>query len=79
MSRTPTATSEQPPATQAAAPTGYLVSIVPGAIEVSARLATADKLRGLMKALKASTAILAEEPEPDIDHLSKRLPQINAA
>ena len=83
MSRTPMAAvdnaSEQPPLPQAAPPTGYWVSIVPGAIEVSARLATADELRGLIKALRASTAILTDEPELDVEGLSKRLSKVNAA
>jgi hypothetical protein len=64
---------------QAPAPTGYLVSIVPGAIEVSARLATLDELRGLMKALTASMTILQETPDTEIESLSTRLKKANAA
>jgi hypothetical protein len=79
MSRTPSNANEQPPMPQPAAPTGYLVSIVPGAIEVSARLGTVEEIRGLMKALRASTAILADEPEADVESLSKRLSKANAA
>jgi hypothetical protein len=67
------------PNVQATAPTGYLVSIVPGAIEVSARLATADELRGLVQALTVSMAILPGPPQADIESLSKRLTKANAA
>jgi hypothetical protein len=83
MSRTPIAAvdnaSEQSSLPQAAPPTGYWVSIVPGAIEVSARLATVDELRGLVKALTASGAILSEGPAVEIDSLSKRLSKASAA
>jgi hypothetical protein len=83
MSRTPMeaagAPGEQPPMPQAPAPTGYLVSIVPGAIEVSARLATVDELRGLVKALTASGATLLEGQAVEIESLSKRLSKASAA
>jgi hypothetical protein len=64
-----------------AAPTGYRVSIVPGVLEVSARLATAEELRNLVKVLRASIAILADEPEGDADALTltKCLSQASAA
>jgi hypothetical protein len=71
--------SEQPPVTQGAAPTGYLVSIVPGAVEVSARLATADELRGLVNALTACMAILPGAALADIEGLNKRLFKAQAA
>jgi hypothetical protein len=61
-------------ATGAAAPTGYRVSILPGALEVSARLANAEELRNLVKILHANMAIWADstEDEPPLP-LSKRL------
>jgi hypothetical protein len=83
MSRPPSETAntlnDQPLISQAPAPTGYLVSIVPGAIEVSARLGTADELRGLMKALTASGAILSDVIAPETEVLSKRLSKASAA
>ena len=60
------------------APTGYRVAIIPGALEVSARLATADELRNLVKVLTASITILADAQE-DSSSLSKRLAKTNAA
>ena len=66
--------------TPAVTSTGYRVAIVPGALEVSARLATADELRNLVRVLSASIAILADaEDEPDPASLTKRLAQTNAA
>ncbi len=66
--------------TTIAAPTGYRVAIVPGALEVSARLATAEELRNLVKVLSASIAILADESRDDCDavSLTKRLAQTSA-
>lgn len=62
------------------APTGYRVAIVPGALEVSARLATADELRNLVRVLSASITILADAQEDhDPSNLSKRLAKTNAA
>jgi hypothetical protein len=59
--------------TQASGPTGYRVFFVPGAIEVSARLASAEEVRSLAKLLQASIAIWADsESEPPLT-LSKRL------
>ena len=34
-------------------PTGYGVSVVPGPLEISARLGTPEEIRGLVKVLKA--------------------------
>lgn len=45
-----------PPA-PAASPTGYRISILPAALEISARLATADELHSLVKILQANAAI----------------------
>jgi hypothetical protein len=66
---------------QVAAATGYRVSIVPGALEVSARLATAEELRNLVKVLRASIAILSDDPadDPEAVTLTKRLAQAGAA
>jgi hypothetical protein len=64
-----------------AAPTGYRVAIVPGALEVSARLTTADELRNLVRVLSASIAILADTQDDgsDAGSLTKRLAQASAA
>jgi hypothetical protein len=62
------------------APTGYRVAIVPGALEVSARLATADELRNLVRVLSASIAILADaQDDCDPVSLPKRLAETSAA
>jgi hypothetical protein len=42
--------------TPAAVPTGYRVAVVPGALEVSARLGTPEEVRNLMKVLRAGIA-----------------------
>jgi hypothetical protein len=49
--------SPNPPAAPAAAPTGYRISILPAALEISARLATAEELHNLVKILQANAAI----------------------
>ena len=51
--------SAPPPVTAPAAgpPTGYRISILPAALEVSARLGTADELQNLVKILQANAAI----------------------
>jgi hypothetical protein len=58
----------------APAPTGYRVSILPGALEVTARLASAEELRNLVKVLQANIAIWADSTgdEPPLT-FSKRL------
>jgi hypothetical protein len=58
---------------QASGPTGYRVSIVPGALEVSARLASAEEIRSLAKVLQASIAIWADSESEAPLTLSKRL------
>jgi hypothetical protein len=50
-----------------AMPTGYRVAVVPGALEISARLATADEIRNLMKVLRAGIAILEDTTDGDMD------------
>ena len=42
-------------------------------------IGTADELRGLIKALTASGAILSEGPAVEIENLSKRLSKASAA
>jgi hypothetical protein len=67
--------------TPTAAPTGYRVSLVPGALEVSARLVSAQELRDLVKLLRAAIVILddASEDDSDASSLAKRIPQATAA
>ena len=63
--------------TGSAVPTGYRVSVVPGALEVSARLVTPEEARNLMKALRAGIAALEDTTEGDMDEplrLTKRVP-----
>jgi hypothetical protein len=48
-------------------PTGYRVAVVPGAIEVSARLCTPDDVRNLMRVPRAGYAILENTTEGDMD------------
>jgi hypothetical protein len=50
-----------------AMPTGYRVAVVPGAIEVSARLCKPEDVRNLMKVLRAGHAILEDTSEGDMD------------
>jgi hypothetical protein len=50
-----------------AMPTGYRVAVVPGAIEVSARLCTPEDVRNLMKVLRAGYAILEGPADGDMD------------
>lgn len=47
----------------AMAQTGYRVSLVPGALEVSARLASNDELDILVKVLEANKGILSNSSE----------------
>ena len=53
------------PATAAVAPTGYRVSILPGALEVSARLASAEELKALVNLLQANIAVWANATKSD--------------
>jgi hypothetical protein len=75
------ASAKSEPATPTAAPTGYRVSLVPGALEISARLGTAEELRNLMKVLRAGIVIFEEAGEDDLDEpltLTKRLDAVSA-
>jgi hypothetical protein len=62
-------------------PTGYRVAVVPGAIEVSARLGTPEEVRSLMKVLGANCTILEDAAEGDTDeplNLTKRVARLVA-
>ena len=47
--------------------TGYRVAVVPGAIEVTARVVEPDELRNLIKVLRVGCTILEDTPEEDMD------------
>ena len=60
----------------AGVPTGYRVAVVPGALEISARLGTPEEVRNLMKVLRAGILILEDTAEGDMDEplsLTKRV------
>jgi hypothetical protein len=59
MSLEPAETTSTPPqpAPSAVQPTGYRISIFPAAVEISARLASAEELQMLVKVLQANAAI----------------------
>jgi len=68
--------------TGSAVPTGYRVSVVPGALETSARLGTPEELRNLVKVLRAGIVILEDTAEGDMDEplrLTKRVAAVGAA
>jgi len=48
-------------------PTGYRVSVVPGALEISARLSTPEEVRNLMKVLRAGLTILEDTTDGNMD------------
>ena len=57
-------------------PTGYRVSVVPGALEISARLGTPEEVRNLVKVLRAGLIILEDTTDGDMDEplsLTKRV------
>ena len=61
-------------------PTGYRVAVVPGALEISARLGTPEEVRNLMKVLRAGIAILEDTSEGDMDvplSLTKRVAAVD--
>ena len=65
----------------AVGPTGYRVAVVPGALEISARLGTPEEVRNLMKVLRAGILILEDTAEGDMDEplsLTKRVAGIVA-
>ena len=65
-----------------AMPTGYRVTVVPGAIEVTARLVEPNEVRNLMKVLQAGCIILEETTDGNLDkplNLTRPLPRVSAA
>jgi hypothetical protein len=68
-------------ATVAEMRTGYRVAVVPGALEISARLGTPEEVRNLVKVLRAGILILENTAEGDMDEplsLTKRVAGIVA-
>jgi hypothetical protein len=68
--------------TGSAVSTGYRVSLVPGALEISARLGTPEEVRNLVKVLRAGIVILEDTAEGDMDEaasLTKRVAAVGAA
>jgi hypothetical protein len=60
--------SEKPSTpTVTAPPSGYRVSVVPGALEVSARLVNPEEARNLVKVLRAGIVALEETSDGDMD------------
>ena len=60
----------------AAGPAHYRVTILPTALEVSARLATSEELRGLIKLLRASAVIWGKtETKDDRERPSYEVPE----
>jgi hypothetical protein len=65
-----------------AMPTGYRVAVVPGALEISARLVNPEEIRNLMKVLRAGITILEETTDGDMDKpltLSNRVAAVGGA
>jgi hypothetical protein len=61
---------------EAERPAPYRVTILPTVLEVSARLATSEELRGLVKLLRASAVIWGKtEPNEDCDRPSYEVPE----
>jgi hypothetical protein len=69
--------------TQQAAPTGYRVNLLPGALEICARLGTPEEVRNLIKVLRAGILILQDTTEGDFDEpltpAAKRIAAVRAA
>ena len=66
--------------TVSAMPTGYRVSVVPDAIEVSARLGAAGEVRELIKVLRAGILVFATDGDADVpETLTHRVAAIRAA
>jgi hypothetical protein len=60
--------------------TGYRVSVVPGAIEISARLGAASEVRELIKVLRAGILVFAADGDVDIpENFNHRVAAIRAA
>jgi hypothetical protein len=63
-------------------PTGYRVAVVPGALEISARLVNPEEIRNLMKVLRAGITILEDTTDGDMDKpltLSNRVAAVGGA
>jgi hypothetical protein len=76
------ASKETQPSAQTASamPTGYRVGVVPGAIEVSARLSTPQEVRQLIKVLRAGILVFATDADADIPkNVTHRVAAIKAA
>jgi len=66
--------------TASAMATGYRVSVVPGAIEVSARLGDAVEVRDLIKVLRAGILVFAADGDVDIqENFNQGVAAIRAA
>ena len=66
--------------TASAIPTGYRVSVVPGTIEVSARLGAPEEVRELIKVLRAGILVFATDADVDIpENFNHRVAAIKAA
>ena len=80
MSEETSGDSEPPALTASEMPTGYRVSVVPGAIEVSARLGEAGEVRELIKVLRAGILIFADDGDTDVpEKFAHRVAAIKAA
>ena len=72
--------TEPCPPTASAMPTGYRVGVVPGAIQVSARLGSAAEVRELIKVLRAGILIFANDGDADLQgNFAHRVAAIKAA
>jgi hypothetical protein len=53
--------------TDPSTPTGYRVHLLPGALEICARLGTPEEVRNLIKVLRAGILIFQDTTEGDMD------------
>jgi hypothetical protein len=67
------------PTALAVPPISYRVSVVPGSIEVNARLKTPEEIRDLMKVLRAGLLILGKTDEEVDASVTHRVAAIRAA
>jgi hypothetical protein len=69
--------------TEQRVPTGYRVYLLPGALEICARLGTPEEVRNLIKVLRAGILILQDTTEGDMDEplslAAKRATAVRAA
>ena len=63
--------------------TGYRVNLLPGALEICARLGTPEEVRNLIKVLRAGILIMQDTTESDLDEplipTAKRVAAVRAA